>query len=127
MNRAQRRAAAKQVPAYRRNMTTEQKLKAFYKNGITLEDLQRSRDEGWKDGWSAACAFSMKVCYASAVRALHQLEGYGTKRNTRFLRLMDEIVTGSMTSDEAIEAAFEEAGVAINFREVFPDDRVQEA
>lgn len=127
MNRAQRRAAAKQIPAYKRGLTAEQRVERFYKNGITIDDLQKSHDDGFTQGWKEACGFCMRVCYAASVRSLHQLEGYGTKRNIRFLRMMDEFVTGSMSSDEAIEAAFEEAGVRINFLETFTEDRVQEA
>lgn len=127
MNRAQRRAASKQVPAYKRGLTVEQRVERFYKNGITVDDLQKSHEEGYTKGWKEACNFCMKVCYASSVRALHELEGYGEKRNVRFLRRMDEYVTGSMTSDEAIDAAFEEAGVRISFQEAFPEERVQEA
>lgn len=126
MNRAQRRAKAKATPAYKRGMTAEDKIKAFYKNGITIEDMERSHREGYNEGWKAACDYSMRVCYAAAVRALRELEGYHTKRNRRFLKVMDSFVTDTLTSDEAIEAALRDAGVAIDFREAMPDDRIQE-
>lgn len=90
---------------------------------VACDDAQR---EQYMKGWKAACDYCMRVCYAASVRALHQLEGYSTKRNRRFLVLMDSIVTDTLTSDDAIEAALAEAGVAINFREPFPEDRIQE-
>lgn len=126
MNRAHRRAKAKAMPAYKRGMTSEDKIKAFYKNGITLDDLNKAADDGYKQGWKAACDYCMRVCYASSVRALHELEGYGAKRNTRFLRMMDNFVINTMTSDEAIDAALREAGVKIDFREPFSEDRVMQ-
>lgn len=126
MNRAQRRAQAKATPAYRRGMTEEDRLKAYCKNGITIADLDKAGKDGYAQGWRDACQYCMRVCYAASVRALHQMEGYGTKRNRRFLMAMDDIVTNSLTSEEAIEAALQEAGVAINFREPFPEDRIQE-
>lgn len=126
MNRAQRRAKAKATPAYRRGMTAEDKIKAFYKNGITIDDLKKAGDEGYRDGWEKACNFCMKVCYAAAVRALHQLEGYGTERGKRFLRAMDDIVVTSMTSEEACDAALKEVGIKIKFDETFSEDRIQE-
>ena len=126
MNRAQRRAKAKATPAYKRGMTAEDKIKAFYKNGITLEDMERTHREGYNEGWKAGCEYAMRVCYAAAVRALRQLEGYHTKRNRRFLQVMDSFVTDTLTSDEAIEAALREAGVQIDFREAMPDERIQE-
>lgn len=127
MNRAQRRAKQKTIPSYKRGMSAEDKIKAFYRNGITVEDLQHSHDEGYEKGWKAACDYCMRVCYASATRALHELEGYSTVRNKRFLYRMDEHVCNTMTSDEAIDAALREAGVAIDFREAFTEDRIQEA
>ena len=120
MNRAQRRAAQRQVPGYKRHMTDEERLRAVYKNGITADDLEDSYREGWRD----ACRYSMRVCYAAAVLALRELEGYHTKRNTRFLRLMDDKVTNALSSDEAIDEAFARAGVRICFNEVMPEERV---
>lgn len=123
MNRAQRRTSKKATPSYKRGMTQEEKIRAFYKNGITLEDLDRSYREGWKD----ACAYCMRVCYAASVMALHELEGYHTKRNTRFLRLMDDKVTNALSSDEAIDEAYRVAGVRICFGEVMTDERITPA
>ena len=69
----------------------------------------------------------MKTCYAASTLALHDLEGYGTKRNRRFLRKMDGYVTDTLTSEEIIDEALQKAGVSINFRAPFDDERIQEA
>ena len=69
MNRAQRRAAQRQVPGYKRHMTDEERLRAVYKNGITADDL----DDAYREGWRDACRYSMRVCYAAAVLALREL------------------------------------------------------
>jgi len=116
-NRQQRRKSERE---YRK---MQNKLNNFDK---TLDLAEAVRQHGYSDGWKDACDFCMKVCYASSVKALHDLEGYGSKRNTRFLRKMDWYVTNAMTSEEAIEEAFAKGGVAISFREPFEEDRVQE-
>lgn len=116
-NRQQRRKSERE---YRK---IQDKLNNFDK---TLDLAEAVRQHAYADGWKAACDFCMKVCYASSVKALHDLEGYGAKRNTRFLRKMDGYVTNAMTSEEAIEEAFAKGGVAISFREPFEEDRVQE-
>lgn len=106
MNRQQRRAqqrAQKAQPVY--TPTTE---------------------AAYQDGWKAACDFCMKTCYAAAVTALHTLEGYGHKRSMRFLKAMDGIVVNTLTSEEAIDNALEKAGVRIQFREAFAEDRIIE-
>ena len=118
MNRAQR-----QAPGYKRHMTDEERLRAVYKNGITADDL----DDAYREGWRDACRYSMRVCYAAAVLALRELEGYHTKRNTRFLRLMDDKVTNALSSDEAIDEAYRVAGVRICFGEVMTDERITPA
>ena len=83
--------------------------------------------KGYAEGWDAACNFAMRTCYAGAVLALHDLEGYGKKRNTRFLRRMDGYIVNTLDKDEVIEEALQKAGVWINFHAPFDDERVQEA
>lgn len=83
-----------------------------------------AHEQGYNEGWKAACDFCMKTCYAASTLALHDLEGYGTKRNTRFLRVMDGYVVDTLTSEEAIDKALENAGVMIAFREAIPEERI---
>lgn len=97
---------------------------AFRKTNPMAEEVHR---QGYEEGWRDACDFCMRVCYAASTLALHDLEGYGTKRNTRFLRRMDGYITDTLTSEEIIEEAFRKAGVIINFKAPFDDERVQEA
>ena len=118
MTRQQRRKLEREQQALLR------KGNAFRKASPMAEEVHR---QGYEEGWKAACDFCMRVCYAASVMALHDLEGYGTKRNTRFLRKMDGYVTNTLTSEEIIEDAFDKAGVKINFRTPFDDERVQEA
>ena len=118
MTRQQRRKLEREQQALLR------KGNAFRKASPMAEEVHR---QGYEEGWKAACDFCMRTCYAASTLALHDLEGYGTKRNTRFLRKMDEYVTNTLTSDEIIDQAFEKAGVSINFRAPFDEERVQEA
>ena len=97
---------------------------AFRKASPMAEEVHR---QGYEEGWKAACTFCMKICYAASTLALHDLEGYSTKRNTRFLRIMDGYVTNTLTSEELIDEALAKGGVSINFKATFDDERVQEA
>lgn len=92
---------------------------AFRKASPMAQEVHR---QGFEEGWKAACAFCMKTCCAASVLALHDLEGYGFKRNRRFLRKMDGYVVNSLTTEEIIDEALQKAGVAINFADPF--DRV---
>lgn len=117
MSRQQRRAQE------RAQQKLREKVEAFRKSSSLSE---ATFQQGYEEGWKAACDFCMKTCYAASAIALHELEGYGTKRNTRFLRLMDSHVTNTLSSEELMDDALKKAGVAINFREPFTDDRIQE-
>lgn len=101
-----------------------EKVEAFRKTSPMAEATFQA---GWKEGWQAAMEFFMKTCYASSIRALHELEGYGRIRNQRFLRQMDYHIINTMTCEEAIDAALLEGGVELKFKEAFPEDRIQEA
>lgn len=118
MTRQQRRAKE------RADQLLARKIEAFRKTSPMAEETYH---QGYSEGWHAACAFAMKTCYAAATLALHDLEGYSTTRNTRFLRAMDNYITNTLTSEEIIDEALEKAGVAINFREAFTEERIQEA
>lgn len=87
---------------------------------------EKTYKQGYDQGWHDACGFAIKTCYAAAILALHELEGYGARRNTRFLQKMDSFVTNTLTSGEIIEEALAKAGVQLDFRETFPEDRIQE-
>lgn len=114
--RQQRRKAERAQDALLR------KVAAFRKASPMAEEVYH---QGYEEGWKAACRFCMKTCYAASVLALRQLEKYGHKRNRRFLRLMDDIVCNSLSSEEIIDEALQKAGVAINFSEPF--NRVEDA
>lgn len=87
---------------------------------------EKTYKQGYDQGWHDACGFAIKTCYAASVLALHKLEGYGATRNMRFLREMDSCVTNTLTSGEIIDEALKQAGVQLDFRETFPDDRIRE-
>lgn len=108
MNRQQRREQARALRA----------------QPVYTPTTDAARQQGYADDWKAACDFAMKTCYAASVMALHDLEGYGKIRNKRFLRAMDAYVVNTLTSEDAINAALDKAGVKIMFREVFPEERI---
>jgi hypothetical protein len=118
MTRQQRRAQE------RVEQVLARKIENFRRTNPMAEETYKA---GYTEGWSAACNFAMKSCYAAATLALHDLEGYSTVRNARFLRAMDNYIVNSLSSEEIIDDALSKAGVAIDFREPFPEDRIQEA
>lgn len=105
-------------------MTVEERKEALVKNGITPEDLRKTYENGWKQGFNAATMPVVKTVYAAACLALNELEGYGRKRCKRFLQALDARVIDTLTSTEAVEAVYDKIGLEIDFKE--PLDRIEE-
>lgn len=95
------------------------------KNGITPEDLEAEYKKGFDAGFKAAIPATYETIYAATLVALHKLYGFGRVRGVRALREIDDTVVNYMTTQEAIDAAFREVGVELDFREGI--DRIQEA
>ena len=124
-NRAQRRAAAKATPRYKRGLTKEDKIKKLYKNGITADDLQKSYTDGYREGQKDGVNYSLKTCYAAFILAMRKELGFGRERCKKLIRCADEIVCNALTSEETIEQVWNEIGLHLEFEEPF--ERVQEA
>ena len=124
MNRKERRAANKRTPSYMRE-SKEELTKRLIKNGITAEDLKREWATGSSAGFKGAAEPVIRGCYAAVCLALNDLHGYGQKRCAEVLNAMDEHLTMTLTSKEAIDEVYKRMGLRIDFKEAF--DRVQEA
>ena len=124
MNRAQRRAQAKQTPSWRRGKSREDIVRGLVKNGITPEDLETEYKKGFDAGFKAAIPATYETIYAATLVALHRLYGFGRVRGVRALREIDDTVVNYMTTQEAIDAALAEVGVELDFQSGV--DRIQE-
>lgn len=124
MNRAQRRAAAKGVPSYKRGRTTAELLNAMAKNGITAADYKKAYEDGYKQGVEDAGRMGCRSIYAAILIVLHEEHGFGKKRLINVLRKIDEKVQTCLAHLELIDEAFEKTGVELDFDQ--PIDRVAE-
>lgn len=115
LNRQQRRAEGRRAAKMEERCAKHPEDAAAYK-------------AGFDSGFRRAMGFTWRMCFASVAVALHELEGYGPTRATRFLRRLDELMNTTMTCDEAIDEAIDEAlekaGVALDFDAVFTDERI---
>ena len=122
--RAEKRNANKPSPAYK-SMTKQQKIQALIKNGITIENLKRSYDDGYNAGFADAAPATFKTIYAAICLALNEKYGFGQKRCIDVLNAVDRYVVDSLTSAEAIEEVYKRMKITIDFSEAF--DRVVES
>lgn len=121
-NRAQRRAAKKQQPRWQK-ITSDQRINAMCKNGITPKDVDEAYRKGYQDAIDRVSSYCLKDAYAGFLLAAHEVFGFGHDRCLRLLRAADEKVCTSLSSDEAVEEVFEKLGVRIEF---FQPERITE-
>lgn len=124
MNRAERRAARKAAPAYRRGKTAEETLAAFAKRGISFDDLKKANEEGLQQGIREGGQLAYRSIYGALCTVLHENYGFGKKRLYEVLRQTDQKILESLNHVELIEEAWEKTGLQINFDKPF--DRIEE-
>lgn len=121
-NRADRRAKKKQLPKWKK-LTSDERINAMCKNGITPKDVDDAYAQGKKDALHDVSDYCMKDCYAGFLLAVHEVFGFGHERCLRLLRAADERICNSLASQESIDEVFEKVGVKIDF---YSPDRVTE-
>ena len=114
-NRADRRKKKKQQPKWQKRLTSDQRINAMCKNGITPKDVDDAYNKGFKAGVDHASDFCLKDADAAFQLAAHEVFGFGRDRCRRLLYAADEKVATSLASDEAVEEVFKQLGVTINF------------
>lgn len=118
-NRAQRRAAQRNQPSYKR-MSVEARAAALVKNGITMEDLKEAREQGYKMGIEG----TISMCYAAFCLALKEQFDFNREQALRALKAADEKIVMELDSTDLIDEVLEKFNVQLEFRSAL--DRVQE-
>ncbi len=101
-----------------------ERMQQLYKNGITMQDMDKAFEEGRQKGAIAASNATIKTVYAGLCLALNEEFGFGAKRCLRVLHGVDRVLLESLTSDEAVEAVWDKLGLKLSFDEPF--DRLEE-
>lgn len=123
MNRQQRRKAQRSPDT----MTRQQLVHNLVKHGITPQDLETNYNIGFHEGWKSAKFYYLNICYAAAVRTLHRNADVSPAQCAEFLKEMDAMIFGEVDKEDAVAAAFAEAGVEFDIQEALPADRITEA
>ena len=127
-------ARQKQIDAFwalspeerKRRMADIEAFQRINRNGITVEDMKRAEERAYADGVNVGIENTMRTCYAAICMALKDLHGFGSDECKDVLNCVDERITMSLTSEEAIREVWDEMGLAIEFKNSMPGERVQE-
>lgn len=113
-NRAQRRAANKAKPAWRRE-SKEDRIRRLIQNGITLEDLENEYKRGYEAGNAQSAEWATKMIYCGFCLALKREFKFGPERALRTLRVADQIILEELTTQDIIDRVARELGIAVRF------------
>ena len=125
MNRQMRRQQAReQMRQWVRDGTAE-RVRKLSVNGITHQDLERYRKEGYEEGYLFASEAFFKKMYAAIAKELSDA-GNGTDEIVSFLHQVDRRFTIMFDADDEIDDVFNMIGVRINVAKEASIDRINE-
>ncbi len=108
-----------------KEMERRQQVKeSLFRNGITVDDLKKNYDLGWKDGFKEACEPTIKSLYAIMAQVLHEKHGFGKKRIYDVLRAVDNKMCACASYEDEILTVWRQIGLHLDFNEPF--DRIRE-
>lgn len=113
LNRQMRRQQQRQkMQEWVRDGTAE-RVRKLSVNGITADDLDKARKDGYEEGYKYASSAFFKVMYAAIAKELHEA-GNSVEEIVSFLHEVDHRVAVMFDADEEIDEVFDLIGVRIN-------------
>lgn len=110
--------------AFHRNMQANEIMKSMIgKSGFLEEELQKAREQGFKEGFNRAGMDIIRCCYAGICIALHDEFGFGAERCYRAVKACDEKIKWALHHSELTEELIRKSGLKIDWNEPF--ERVQ--
>jgi hypothetical protein len=88
---------------------------AFYRNGITLDDMKKEYERGFKDGRKISEDFAFHAVYAAFLITMIDHHGMEQDEAISLLREMDNQVVLCIEDRELMDEAYERTGVEINW------------
>lgn len=119
MNRQQRRRQYFSQPSWARK-SPEARMAALVKNGITPDDLNEARQEGYTMG----CNSAVTQCYAAFCLAAEETLGLDSEAVIRLLRAADEKVIYAFDTVQMCEDVFDRLGFRFDFKATSPEERI---
>ena len=105
--------------------TPDEKLRAaIFRNGITLDDLQKQYERGLKEGQRFAEDFAFRTIYAAFLITMIDGRGMGQDEAVELLREIDRQVVTCVEHEELTEEAYEKTGIELNWNDAL--NRIEE-
>lgn len=109
----------------RNNQADKYAKKLLSGRGLSREDMEKLCEDayqhGRENGYYDAMNMGVKMVYAAAACAMHDIEGYGIDETEKMLRAIDNYFIGFIDWKEAFEKAKELTGADIIMRDQFDE------
>ena len=100
------------------NCTPVEKLQAaFYRNGITLDDLKQEYLRGAKEGRKLAEDYAFQTIYAAFLITMIDRHGMSQDEAVDLLIEIDHQTVACVENSELIEEAYRKTGIKLNWDE----------
>lgn len=109
-----------------RRINDDNTMSRLQRNGITVDDLDRAGQEGFRDGAKVGAENTFKNIYAAIALVMKEKHGFGKKRIKELLNAIDEKVMYALDSKEMVQQVWEEIGLQMSFSGDTFDERVQD-
>ena len=124
LNRQMRRQQARQkMQEWVRDGTAE-RVRKLSVNGITADDLEKARKDGYEEGYLYASENFFKQMYAAIAKELLEA-GNDTDEIVSFLHGVDHRFSVIFDADDEIEDVYNEIGVRLNIQKHNALDRIE--
>lgn len=88
---------------------------ALYRNGITVDDVKKEYERGFRDGRKISEDFAFHAVYAAFLITMIDRHGMEQDEAIALLREMDNQVVLCIEDQELMDEAYERTGVEINW------------
>ena len=98
---------------------TDRLTAAFYRNGITTDDVRRSYERGKKEGYDYACRWAYRTMYAAIIMVLVDDHGMSQDEAVDMLIEIDHKTVLCIDDQELIDEVYRKTGIEINWNDTF--------
>ena len=113
LNRQQRRRQERETIRAWKEQGHYNQVLSLQRNGITEKDLDKAREDGYRDGYMYATEGFLKKMYAAVAKELLE-NGNSSDDVVQFVKGVDHRFAVMFDSDEEIEDVYRQTGIYFN-------------
>lgn len=114
------------VAERQRRIEDDARIASLQRNGITIEDLDKSYHEGYDEGARIAAENTLKNIFAAVALVLHEDYDFDDNRCMDVLNAIDQKVIYALDSREMVQQVWDDLSIEMRFDGNPLDERIVE-